>query len=167
MSCWHSEEEKRISTRPAAPPHPCSRPSPPTHLGRPSFGRRGGPGESPHPARKECPRTPCRRAAHPGTTRWPSARGSGGSGSTPGGCIRGCLEVTRDLARPPRSGGRQGTRTQRPHSGSSPQLTLSEAEPEDWAATTSCPFSPWKNPGGRGLPGAPPPQLARRGRRVT
>lgn len=136
----------------AAPRHLATsgRPSPSAHLGRPSCGRRGGPEESPRPARRGCPRKPCRRAARPETTRWPSARGSGGSGSTPGGCTRGCLGDTRGLA-----DWLPGRRPTRPaaHEHRDPWLP---ADPLRVGAGARS--SPWKNPGRRGLPGRRPPR---------
>lgn len=106
-----------------------------THLGRPSSGRTGGHGGSPHPAQRGYRRTPYRRAAHPGTTRWQSARGSGGSESTLGGCTPGCLS---------------GHRESGPRAGCSHSLTPSRA-------SKSCLSSRWKHPipavGGASPPG--------------
>lgn len=121
-------------------------PAPTTHLGRFSSGRRGGLGESPRPARRECPHTPYHRAVRPETTPLPSARGSGGSGSIQGGCIPGCLGGggTRALGRPP-----QGPAP-------SPALSLSPCEaragsrpPEILLVITL------EKPGGCGLPSWP------------
>lgn len=129
MSCWHSAGEDGGSGG-GGPldPSPCAaRPRPPTHLGKPFSGRKGGRAESPRPARRGCPRTPCHRAARPETTRWPTARGSGDSGSTPAGCTPACLGNTGALGGTAQASAPHGAGTKHKHQPLSSQLTDSEA----------------------------------------